>query len=50
MQLQAQKLMSSTISRFYFNHRYSDDLDLFANEESSFSEIVEKAFNMYMLL
>lgn len=33
----------TALSRFYFSHRYSDDLELFANEESRFPEIVEKA-------
>lgn len=33
----------TALSRFYFTHRYSDDLELFANDESSFSSIVEKA-------
>lgn len=33
----------TALSRFYFSHRYSDDFDLFANEESLFPEIVEKA-------
>ena len=26
------------LSRFYFKHRYSDDLDLFVNDDSSFGE------------
>ncbi len=26
------------LSRFYYNHRYSDDLDLFVNDDSSFSD------------
>ncbi|MFZ2323571.1 MAG: nucleotidyl transferase AbiEii/AbiGii toxin family protein [Ignavibacteriaceae bacterium] len=26
------------LSRFYFNHRYSDDLDLFVNDDSSFGD------------
>lgn len=30
------------MSRFYFNHRYSDDLDLFVNADERFSEHVEK--------
>ena len=27
----------TALSRFYFNHRYSDDLDLFLNDDNSFS-------------
>lgn len=33
----------TALSRFYFSHRYSDDLDLFTNEEAFFPDIVEKA-------
>ncbi|MCX6150745.1 MAG: nucleotidyl transferase AbiEii/AbiGii toxin family protein [Ignavibacteriales bacterium] len=33
------------LSRIYFKHRYSDDLDLFVNDDSSFSEYCNIIFN-----
>lgn len=32
------------LSRFYFKHRYSDDLDLFVNDDNSFSEYCNAIF------
>lgn len=32
----------TALSRFYFNHRYSDDLDLFVNQDPQFVSYVEK--------
>ena len=32
------------LSRYYFNHRYSDDLDLFVNSDSNFENFVELFF------
>lgn len=32
----------TALSRGYFNHRYSDDLDLFVNDDERFSEYVDK--------
>lgn len=32
----------TALSRCYFNHRYSDDLDLFVNEEPDFVSLSEK--------
>ena len=31
----------TALSRFYFHHRYSDDLDLFGNSVEHFNELVE---------
>ena len=36
----------TALSRHYFNHRYSDDLDMFVNQESSYSELVTDIFKM----
>lgn len=33
----------TAVSRGYLNHRYSDDLDLFVNNDASFQEHIEKA-------
>lgn len=33
------------LSRFYFNHRYSDDLDLFVNNDSHFGDFIELFFS-----
>lgn len=33
----------TAVSRGYLNHRFSDDLDLFVNNDNSFQEHVEKA-------
>ena len=35
----------TALSRGYFNHRYSDDLDLFVNSDNAFPQNVEKALN-----
>lgn len=32
----------TALSRFYFNHRFSDDLDLFVNADEKYSSYVEK--------
>lgn len=32
------------LSRYYFNHRYSDDLDLFVNNDSHFEDFIELFF------
>ncbi|MEJ2196642.1 MAG: nucleotidyl transferase AbiEii/AbiGii toxin family protein [Ignavibacteriaceae bacterium] len=32
----------TTLSRFYFNHRYSDDLDLFVNADENYTSYIEK--------
>lgn len=32
----------TALSRFYFNHRYSDDLDFFVNENPEFSAFVKR--------
>ncbi len=32
----------TALSRFYLNHRYSDDLDLFVNHHPKFEQEVEK--------
>ena len=32
----------TALSRFYFNHRYSEDLDLFVNQDTYFSNYVER--------
>lgn len=34
------------LSRYYFNHRYSDDLDLFVNSDSNFENFVELFFRI----
>ena len=34
----------TALSRKYFQHRYSDDLDFFTNDEPGFSEIITRAF------
>lgn len=34
------------LSRYYFNHRYSDDLDLFVNSDSNFENFVELFFKI----
>jgi len=36
----------TALSRFYFNHRYSDDLDLFVNRDPDFKEYI-KSFLEY---
>ena len=35
----------TVLSRHYFNHRYSDDLDFFTNNDSSFQEQTQLAIN-----
>lgn len=35
----------TALSRFYLNHRYSDDLDLFQNDSTTFQEDLEKLLN-----
>ena len=37
----------TALSRGYFNHRYSDDLDLFVNNDSSFLAYTEAAINCF---
>lgn len=32
------------LSRYYFNHRYTDDLDLFVNNDSHFEDFIELFF------
>jgi len=34
----------TAVSRFYYNHRYSDDLDFFCHSEPDFHGIIEKIF------
>ena len=34
----------TALSRFYFNHRYSDDLDFFVNDDSKFHDYLNKVF------
>ncbi|MCS7053972.1 MAG: nucleotidyl transferase AbiEii/AbiGii toxin family protein [Ignavibacterium sp.] len=34
----------TALSRAYFNHRYSDDIDLFVNNDSEFNKYVEKFY------
>ena len=34
----------TALSRHYFNHRYSDDLDLFVNSYSEFHELLDNVF------
>ena len=36
----------TALSRAYYNHRYSDDLDFFVNESKSFNEQVNKVLSM----
>jgi hypothetical protein len=36
----------TALSRFYFNHRYSDDLDFFVNQHDDFGLWVEKLFQL----
>lgn len=35
----------TVVSRFYLNHRYSDDLDLFANQHSDFEREIDRVTN-----
>ena len=35
----------TALSRGYFNHRYSDDLDLFMNQEEKYADYVQQLFN-----
>ncbi|MCX8491193.1 MAG: nucleotidyl transferase AbiEii/AbiGii toxin family protein [Cyclobacteriaceae bacterium] len=35
----------TVVSRFYLNHRYSDDLDLFANRHSDFEKEIDRVTN-----
>ncbi|HPC35537.1 MAG TPA: nucleotidyl transferase AbiEii/AbiGii toxin family protein [Candidatus Marinimicrobia bacterium] len=32
----------TALSRHYFNHRYSDDLDLFVNDDKSYSQLIDR--------
>ncbi|HDQ25707.1 MAG TPA: hypothetical protein ENN43_03055 [bacterium] len=34
----------TALSRFYFNHRYSDDLDFFVNDDAKFHDYLNSAF------
>ncbi len=34
----------TALSRFYFNHRYSDDLDFFVNDDPKFHEYLKNVF------
>ena len=36
----------TALSRAYYNHRYSDDLDLFLNHSSTYDEQLDKVFAM----
>ncbi|MFN7793329.1 MAG: nucleotidyl transferase AbiEii/AbiGii toxin family protein [Cyclobacteriaceae bacterium] len=35
----------TVVSRFYLNHRYSDDLDLFANQHADFEKEIDRVTN-----
>ncbi len=35
----------TVVSRFYLNHRYSDDLDLFANQHKDFEKEIDRVTN-----
>ncbi len=37
----------TAVSRGYFNHRYSDDLDLFVNRDEQFAKYVDRALNAF---
>lgn len=37
----------TALSRFYYNHRYSDDLDFFVNNDADFREYVKSFLNYF---
>ncbi len=37
----------TALSRMYFNHRYSDDLDFFVHNQPDFSQKVQEIFNIF---